>query len=160
MNYFDIKKDLEIEKNGGFFCQACLISKDDKSPDPRYCELCYEVLLKEVELLVGRKPTWVPKQTPARTPTEPSPQPVEPAPGVGHNCIGVRTASGIMSTLGVNKQRGPKHKDLPVEMIAQWASEGMSSRAIATSLKTDGISVSYRTIQRVLSGERKGIWLY
>lgn len=52
-------------------------------------------------------------------------------------------------------KRGPKHKALPHELIKQWAGEGMGSKAIATKLRTEqGITVSYKTIQRVLSGER------
>jgi len=52
-------------------------------------------------------------------------------------------------------KRGPKHKDLPIELIEQLAKEGMGSKAIATKLKAErDVKVSYRTIQRVLSGER------
>ena len=53
-------------------------------------------------------------------------------------------------------KRGPKHRDLPGDLIKQLAGEGMGSKAIATQLKKEqGINVSYKTIQRVLSGERK-----
>jgi hypothetical protein len=52
-------------------------------------------------------------------------------------------------------KRGPKHKVLPCELIKQWASEDMGSKAIASKLKKElGIKASYKTIQRVLSGER------
>ena len=52
-------------------------------------------------------------------------------------------------------KRGPKQKPLPQELIEQWASEGMGSKAIASQLKRgQGIDVSYKTIQRVLSGQR------
>ena len=47
--YFNIERDLEIEKVGGFFCQACVVSKpaSELSADPRYCLGCYEVLNHE-----------------------------------------------------------------------------------------------------------------
>ena len=45
---------------------------------------------------------------------------------------------------------------LPRELISQWAGEGMGSKAIASKLNSElGIKVSYKTVQRVLSGERE-----
>jgi hypothetical protein len=50
-------------------------------------------------------------------------------------------------------KRGPKHKALPRELISQWAGEGMGSKAIASKLYSElSIKVSYKTIQRLLSG--------
>jgi len=63
-NYFDIKGDLEIINAAGFFCHACVVGKpaSEQSPDPRYCQNCYEFLLKEVELLpASKRPKWIPK---------------------------------------------------------------------------------------------------
>ena len=63
-NYFDIKGDLEIINTVGFFCCACVVGKpaEKQSPDPRYCQDCYALLLKEAELLPVRKcPEWMPK---------------------------------------------------------------------------------------------------
>ena len=55
-----------------------------------------------------------------------------------------------------NSGRGRRHKALPVELITQWAGEGMGSKAIASKLSNElGIKVSYKTIQRLLSGERE-----
>ena len=54
------------------------------------------------------------------------------------------------------EKRGPKQKALPQELIRQLAGKNMGSKAIATHLRREmGIHVSYKTIQRVLSGERK-----
>ena len=38
-----------------FFCHACLEDKDGEelSPDSRYCQGCYNFLLKEAEVLVA-----------------------------------------------------------------------------------------------------------
>ena len=57
-------------------------------------------------------------------------------------------------------KRGPKHRRLPEDLIKQLAGEGMGSKAIAARLKAElGITVSYKTIQRVLSGKRKQLAL-
>ncbi len=52
-------------------------------------------------------------------------------------------------------KRGPKFKALPIEMITQWAGEGMGSKAIVTRLKSEkGTKVHYSTIQRIITGQR------
>jgi len=52
-------------------------------------------------------------------------------------------------------KRGPKQKTLPIELIEQWHSQGLGSKAITARLRQDkGIVVSYKTIQRVLSSQR------
>ena len=64
----EIEKEIEV-----FFCHACLLDKPatEASPDPRYCQGCYDFLLQEAELLSpGKHPKWVPKdsQSITRTP--------------------------------------------------------------------------------------------
>jgi len=161
--YFSTERDREIEKAGGFWCHACLVSHSatEQSPDPRYCQSCYEFLLKEAEMLPGNKrPKWIPKP--------------QKAPKKQYTISGV--GDGIMSTLESKKsevdiiqpsvairavvKRGPKHRQLPEDLIRQLASEGMGSKVIAARLKAEhGIIVSYKTIQRILSGERKQLAL-
>ena len=48
---FDIVRDLKTIEDGGFFCQGCLVGKDRAamSPDPRYCQDCYDVLREAME---------------------------------------------------------------------------------------------------------------
>jgi hypothetical protein len=144
-----------------FWCHACLDDKpiEEQSFDSRYCLGCCDFLLNEVNMLSGNKrPAWIPKPQDGKIPPE--------------NLYQVQTVvSGNMSTLENKKitvdifeamtprrmlgKRGPKQKDLPHEVIEQWFSEGMGSKAIASRLKNElGIKVSYKTIQRVLSGER------
>ncbi len=143
-----------------FFCYTCLEDKDRKelSPDPRYCQGCYDFLLKEAEMLPGgKRPAWIPKEG-----------------KIGHQ-KSIQVSGDVvlnMSTLGDEKstvdiihpsvakvtreKRGPKQKALPQELIKQLHRDGIGSKAIATHLKKEmGIGVSYKTIQRVLSGERK-----
>ena len=156
-SYFSIKHDLEIERAGGFFCDACAVGKPagELSPDPRYCQGCYEFLLKEVELLpASKRPKWIPK-----------------AQRVGRKSIPVpQDEVLIMSTVKRKKtevdiippavtartppKRGPKHKPLPEDLVKQWAGEGMRAKAIAAMLTGEGVEVSYKTIQRLLSGQR------
>ena len=48
-----------------------------------------------------------------------------------------------------------KKRELPEELIRQLHSQGMGSKAIASSLKArQSVVVSYKTIQRILKGER------
>ena len=161
MKQFNSKNDKEMVENGGFFCHACLIGKLslEQSPDPRYCQGCYEFLLKEAEMLpASKRLAWIPK-----------PQKPEKADKSQYQ---VSQGAGIMSTLAGEKsgvdtippsdttntrgKRGPKYRTLPVDLIIQFAGEGMGSKTIAARLRSErGIEVSYKTIQRVLSGERK-----
>jgi len=166
-NYFDIKCDLEIVRTGGFFCCACVVGKpaEEQSPDPRYCYTCYKLLLKEAEMDTRR-------QGNAWKPINPAPKPIRVGKKTAQVSRDMRTImsplenektevdiiqpptlSGVVMRTGAKS--GPKHKQLPQELIIEWASEGMGSKAITTKLKGEhGIHISYKTIQRVLSGER------
>jgi hypothetical protein len=46
---FDIVRDMQIIAAGGMFCRACLTAKPltHGSPDPRYCQACYDYLMAE-----------------------------------------------------------------------------------------------------------------
>jgi len=136
----------------------------EQSPDPRYCQGCCDFLLKEAEMLPAtRRPAWMPK-----------PQKPEKAHKKQYQVSQV--GGGIMSTLADKKsevdiihpsvmsrasgKRGPKRRRLPEDLIRQLAGEGMGSKAIAGWLKAErGVTVSYKTIQRILSGERKQLAL-
>ena len=67
------QRDRETETAGGFFCEACLAEKPlaNKSPDPRYCQGCYEFLKTEWQrqLIIAatrkiKPPAWVPIDQP------------------------------------------------------------------------------------------------
>lgn len=162
-NYFDIERDKETEKAGGFWCNACLVSHPaaKQSLDPRYCHDCCIFLLKEAAMLDGhrKEPEWVPKRT-----VKPKPA-VKNAPPVSqYGGEIMSTLNGIKSKVDIIEaqppkvtrgKRGPKHRELPEDYIKRLASEGMGSKAIASQLKRgQGIDVSYKTIQRVLAGQR------
>ncbi len=167
--YFDIKCDLEIIRTGGFFCCACVVGKpaEEQSPDPRYCRDCYELLLKEAKLLpVKKRPGWIPKphQTPQKH--QGRDKKLYPIPrGVVLNMSTlesektevdiIQPPTPFRTVMRTDSKRGPKHKQLPQELIIRWANEDMGSKAIATKLKTDyGIKISYKTIQRVIKKEK------
>ena len=130
-------------------------SASEQSPDPRYCRSCYEFLRKEVGMDTRKRGVgWHPRAK--RTPITAAPVPED--------------LRGIMSTAGDHKfevdisrsrlsqtmqsKRGPKHKHLPEARIRELAFEGLGAKAIASKLHTDGIEISYKTVQRILSGER------
>ena len=157
--YFSAERDRAITDAGGFFCYACLVGKltVEQSPDPRYCQGCYEFLLKEAEMLSpNKRPKWIPKHPKI------SPEKTIPVPQDG--VLNMHTLKDKKSEVCIiqsalpkvtHGKRGPKHRALPVELITQWASEGMGSKAIATRLKSElAIIVHYSTIQRLLSGQR------
>lgn len=158
--YFSIKQDSGIVATGSFWCSACLCGKplDDQSPDPRYCLGCYDFLLEEARLYGASKPSWIPK---AKEPEI-----------MGEKSIKVSgDMRTIMSTVNDKKtkvdiipsqtskvthgKRGPKHRDLPLELVKQLAGQGLGSKAIVSRLKAEKVDISYKTVQRILSGERK-----
>jgi len=79
---------------------------------------------------------------------------------MSHNVDDQKSAEGmdiIPSTPLKNthgQKRGPIFRDLPIARIEGMAARGLSARAIAEELCREGVMVSYKTIQRLLSGER------
>lgn len=173
-NYFDIKRDtatgilstvtkeqphIDVRQESGFFCEACLVGKpmDDQSPDPRYCLECFEILVKEAEMLTGkRNPPWVPR------PQKIAPQKQRTISQYGGEIMSTladkKITVDIIQPPGgkvTHKKRGPKHRELPVDLIKELAAEGFGAKVIAAVLKRrQGIVVSYKTVQRVLAGQR------
>jgi hypothetical protein len=163
--YFDIKRDIEVIKAGGFFCEACLVGKTvpEASPDPRYCQGCYEFLLKEAELLPNNKrPKWIPKTQPQNTTIQATKAKItgKEQYHVSEDVVlNMSTSKGKKSTVDIIRprvgKRGPKKIELPEGRIKEMSKAGMGSKAITGRLKSEfNIHVSYKTIQRLLSGER------
>lgn len=156
-DYFNLERDSKIIKAGGFFCNACLTGKptSGRSPDLHYCQGCYDVLLKEVNMLIAsdkrHRPSWIP--------TKPS---SKASQGEKVSADIQRVGSAIMSTLNEGKsdpstvrkvtynKRGPKLTELPDDLIRELAGQGLGSKAITTKLAKQGYSVSYKTVQRRL----------
>ena len=141
------------------FCHTCFRDFPPAAISPhdsRYCPECFELLSDEAEQLQpkARRPAWLPK------------------------IIGVKGAdvaqhvTQIMSTTndqniysGHNSpaapptkpcgKRGPKHRFLPEDFIKTLAAQGKGAKAIAGELKKEnGITVSYKTVERILKGQR------
>lgn len=155
MQYFDIKKDLTHP----CWCEACIVGKKQRemSLDPRYCQGCYELLVADAELQKGgtRRPSWIPRPSLGVT--------ILGGEKPKHSLEDTHKENAIKSTSNekharVDKirpsplKRGRKQRKLPEELIRQLHdNEGLGSKAIATKLKEQGITVSYKTIQRLLA---------
>ena len=146
-----------------FFCHTCLVDKPDEeqSPDPRYCQSCFTLLAAEAGTLPAktRIPDWVPRGYTGEKVQEK----VAVVPWQGTLNMSTSAEKKIevdiippgVFTRTLSK-RGPKEKPLPLGLIRQWVAEGMGSKRIASRLSAEhGITVSYKTIQRLLSGKRK-----
>lgn len=138
MSYFDIKKDIRVEKAGGFFCEACLVCKpvSEQSPDGRYCKGCFEVLKEEAEMLSSRtKSAWIP-------------------------CCGrevsktVLTHTKVTRVITLPRVGGRPQKIIPIKLIQKLAKDGLSIREINDELKVRGTTISPSTISRALSGQQ------
>jgi len=128
------------------------------SPDPRYCQSCYDSLLIEAEIDSSRRHAdWKPIQ-PYKEAEKEGEKVAQVFPDIRiikSTLEGEKTTVDIIPpsvakrTIG---KRGPKYRVLPDGIIRQLNANGMGSRAIATTLKKEhGISVSYKTIQRAIS---------
>lgn len=145
--YFDTKRDIEIEKAGGFWCHTCLVSHPatEQSPDPRYCQGCYEFLLKEAEMLSpGKYPKWIPK--PQRTQENQCP--------IAKYGSGVLAATKAIPAKTPPRVGGRPVLDLPFELIKELQDQGYGATEIRRQLKDKDIEVSMRTLYRVLSGQQ------
>jgi DNA-binding NarL/FixJ family response regulator len=131
--------------------------------DHRYCQGCYDLLLKEAEMLTGgRRPAWIPipSTDAVRSKLAGDKQWGIPQHGARNmsTLASEKTKVDTIQPQGrelTHKKRGPKHRQLQEEIIMQLHREGLGAKAIAAHLKSDkGITVSYKTVQRILSGER------
>ena len=135
-----------------FWCYTHLqdLPLSEQSSDPRYCRRCHVILTGEYREMVsarGKRTLW---WAPAMGKTSKLPPQVR------------EQGALIMSTLndkitGVDKinqaprdGRGRKLRSLPIERIEQLAFDGLGTKAITTRLKSEGISVSYKTVARRL----------
>ena len=126
---------------GEFYCKACLMDKTEAemSPDDRYCQGCYEFLLKEAEILSqGKRTAWIPKPV-ARS----SFKTRQDAQNKANACNNI---------IGPSKPRvGRPVTDLPVQQIEVLKSQGYSLRGIAERLGTSHMAVK-RALERANHG--------
>jgi len=150
--YFDIERDNQYP----CFCQACGVGKTEaemSEKDIRYCIECQQVIEREY-LMSGNKyiPVKLSNQNPAPLALKDKEIPTEK--------LETKMSTLNQESLEVDKFRPRtrkstyKKRELPIAQIEEYNKQGMGAKAIATRLKGQGIQVSYKTIQRVLSGER------
>jgi len=154
--YFNIGRDKELP----CFCEGCLVGKTEEQMSPkdiRYCVECQQFIEQDFEGLgrLARYRSVAPQSD------------IETVETVAITSCPYAETETKMSTLNQEsatvdkfRPRGRpktyKKRNLPVEEIQQLHQNGLGSKAIATRLnKENGIDVSYKTIQRVLSGQRK-----
>jgi hypothetical protein len=147
--YFNIKRDNKFIAAGThFWCQVCLIARplSDHSPDPRYCQSCYDFLVEEAKLLNKWKlPDWVPITKGKKAVKE---QGVEvlriPEVLAGINGVPAKTQPRE------NNQGGRPRLNLPVKQIRKWQREGYGATEIKRRLADSGVRVSMRSLYRML----------
>jgi hypothetical protein len=142
---------------GMFFCWACLrdlpLNKRSEK-DMRYCNFCQPIIEKEYLMLSERKGRPLDNFYCPVTLSSIAIQSGRNMSTLKNPKIEVDIIQPSVAKVSRGK-RGPKPRVLPNELIKQWAGEGMGSKAIATRLNAErDVKVSYKTIQRMLSGER------
>lgn len=151
--YFSIERDRQIINGGGFFCCGCLAGKHgaERSPkDARYCVLCQPTIENEYRIIASRR----------GKPLEAFYRPVTPSLQAKERDLALAPAHGTCHEIvhaNKGRERGLyRKKELPQGLIRQLADDGIGARAIATRLKkAHALDVSYKTVERVLSGERQ-----
>jgi hypothetical protein len=135
------------------FCHACFRDFKAMSADPRYCHGCYDFLAEEMRMAKegGRKKAdwWpvMPETPPDRRQKAPiAEKAVTKLPQV----VSDTSANGGE----VLAQGGRPRKDIPMERIKDLVAQGAGITEIMRELKSQGISVSRRTIFRLLAGQR------
>ena len=152
--------DIETDNQFPCFCEACLRDKTEEQmsqKDIRYCLDCQPIIEDAYRFQAPGK----------RTRYKPIPASKIKGGLSPHIQIPIdeqKTKMSILNspspTMDNFRPRGRpetyKKRSLPGEQIKQLHEDGMGAVAIATQLKREqGIDVSYKTIQRILSGERK-----
>jgi len=137
---------------GMFFCEACLkdLPLEERSPkDMRYCAFCQPIIENEYLMLASHKGRSLSQFY--------CPITLSPLPGQGDRNMSTLEESKITVDIIPPRvgKRGPKKMELPEGRIREMAGAGMGSRAIAGRLKAESsITISYKTIQRLLEGQR------
>lgn len=154
---FDIRRDMAIVRGGGCFCRACLTGKPaaERSPvDWRYCRGCQELIEAEYQARVEGT------DRPLRALYRPSPEPpngCDPLCGTCTEIGNCESGQNYGCQIGAdNGNRGPyQKKPLPEQQIHELAGQGLGAKAIAGRLALEGTTVSYRTVHRIMRGERR-----
>ena len=161
-SYFSIKRDLEIVKKGGFWCEACLIGKPSsaQSPDSRYCNFCYEFLVEEAGLDKSwARSGWKPITSPPHQAVEGKTEGIKPM-AYPSGQAGIMTRINTPPNRALQKEarppllpvRGRPRKEAPTKDIEKLSKQGLGTRDIARELNLSPCMVS-----RILAGKRKEV---
>ena len=137
------------------WCHTCFrdFPSAAMSADPRYCPECFDLLSYEASMQPTRKVDWMPKTGALKSSKVHYPIAINMLTLNDENICSLHNSPAARPTKPIGK-RGPKHRDLPEDLIRQWASQGMGSKAIAQRLKREqGIEVHFTTIYRLLQRE-------
>lgn len=154
--YFDI----ETDKQFPCFCQACLVGKSEEQMskrDVRYCLDCQPFIEREYSRLRQR---YIPITYNHQNHQIDTFSNADIETHRGKQKKKMSTIDSAMLRVDKLKPRirskTYKKRILPDGQIKQLHNEGMGSKAITNKLRVErGITVSYKTIQRVLSGQRR-----
>jgi len=153
-NYFNIQKDIKIERAGGFFCEACIAcySIKEQSPNPRYCQQCYAILKEERE---SKKPiSEIPVEEMTEkyaVATQDKSQPVTKCKSIANH------APRKIKVKNVTEKKTAK--ELLTKRVKRLTLQGKSSRIVTEELKKSGIIKSHMTISRMQKKIRQGVLL-
>ena len=159
--YFNIERD----KISSYFCQVCLVGKlesEMNKADIRYCLQCQSSIEEDYKLR-GVKYSLILVTDAHYKPSDVNLSPNGVPPMEKYSEKGktkMSTPNSPSVTVDNTRPRGrPKtyrKLQLPDGKIKQLHQEGLGAKAIASQFERErGIDVSYKAIQRVLSGERK-----
>ncbi len=154
--YFDVTRD----KQFAYFCRGCLEGKTKEQiskRDTRYCVTCQPLVEREYAQIRQR---YTPILYNHQNPQEDTLYNADKEIHTGEQNTKISTLNLASPTVDNFRPRGRpetyKKRLLPNDKIKQLHKDGMGAKAITTKLKKEeGIDVSYKTIQRILSGERK-----
>ena len=162
ISYFSIKRDLEIEGDGGFWCEACLLGKpsSERSHDRRYCNFCYDLLTEEAKLDKSwSRAGWKPITSPPHQAVEGKTEGLKPMTYPSGQAEVLTRSNTPPNHALQNPTRNPRinpggrpRKEAPTKDIKKLSKQGLGTRDIAREL-----NLSPSMVSRTLAGKRKEV---
>ena len=153
-DYFSELYRPELAKAGThFFCHACLVHRpvDDRSPDERYCQQCFEFLSDEMAAAKKnnqKQAAWWP----------------EASDKCAKNTDEIANKETLPTRLFAQPDKAPEPPDsglkgrpvmsLPMEKILAMFASGEKVPDIKKQLEAEGIKVSRRSLYYIKAGQR------
>ena len=124
--YFNIKRENElIDAGSHFWCEACVVARPlvEQSPDPRYCQSCFDVLKLEAEMQPTRRAAWMQKIVKkAKIDRKPIPEATQTTPARQEVVAKIKQHGKppITEKQGIMQQRGRPRKEGEVSRATRW----------------------------------------